>query len=96
MEGIVSSSSCLGLAVEFELGWKKTSAVDQATAGQNELRSVTFFFSLLEIRAVRSASSSLQTHTYSIQSASGSPHGWVDERRLFLTLLVTRALDQSH
>lgn len=91
----MSSSSCLGLAVEFELGWKKTSAVDQATAGRNELRSVTFFFSLLEIRAVRSASSSPQTHTH-IQSASGSPHGWADERRLFLTLLVTRALDQSH
>lgn len=47
MEGIVSSSSCLGLAVEFELGWgrkKKTSVVDQATAGRNELRGVSFFF----------------------------------------------------
>lgn len=33
------------------------------------------------------------THTNSVLV---SPHGWMDKRQLFLTLLVTRALDQSH
>lgn len=78
----------------WNLNWAgKTSAVDQATAGQNELRSVTFF---PRVRSEQRAQPPPHHRRAHIQSASGSPHGWADERRLFLTLLVTWALDQSH